>query len=83
MKPRKVTTKNYQISGMEHGRIMRGYMRTRIIRFGNFGDGVGAGNMLKLAVLHYFGHAIAWASLRFEPHYIRLRQRLARIRSRA
>ena len=80
MKPQKVTTKNYQISGMEHGRIMRGYMRTRVIRFGNFGDGVGAGNMLKLAVLHRLGYPIAYLSLRFEPYYIRLRQQMARIR---
>lgn len=80
MKEPKVTTDNYQISGMEHGRVIRGYVRTRIIRFGNFGDGVGAGNMTKLAVLHKFGYPVAWLSLRFEPHYIRLRQRLARIK---
>ncbi len=80
MKQRKTTTGNFQISGMEQGRIMRGYMRTRMIRFGNFGDGVGAGNMLKLALLHWVGYPIAWLSLRFEPFYIRLRRRLARLR---
>jgi len=80
MKDCKTTTRNFQIRGMEQGRIMRGYARTRIIRFGNFGDGVGVGNMAKLALLHWAGYPVSWLSLRFEPLYIRLRRRIARLR---
>ncbi len=83
MKKQKTTTANYQIAGMEQSRIVRGYVRTRIIRFGNFGDGVGTANMVKLTVLHKVGYPIAYLSLRFEPFYIRLRQRLARLARRS
>ena len=80
MKNRKATTDDYQIGGMSHGRILRGYVRTRVIRFGNFGDGVGTANMTKLALLHWLGYPLSYLSLRFEPHYIRLRRAIARLR---
>lgn len=70
---------NYDIQGNELSRVIRTYVRSRIIPLGYFGSGPGVRCIVVLGILHYFSRPVFWLLVRREEQVRGLYRKIKKI----
>ena len=65
----KVNTKNYDVKGMNVGRLMRYYIGAKLRPLGWFSYGLEFKHILALGTRHYLGYPIAYLTTRYHPQW--------------
>lgn len=77
---KRIFTKSFDLEGIEHFRVMRLTMMSKIFPLGNFTTGPGGKCLLVLAFLHYLGRPCFWIYTRYEEQLYPLLQRVKRLK---
>lgn len=79
---KRIFNKSFDIEGIEHFRVMRLTMMSKIFPLGNFTTGPGGKCLLALAVLHFVGRPVFWFLTRYEERLFPIIQGIRRMRGR-
>ena len=78
----KVVRKDWSMTGMETGRMLKQYLIWKTFQIGWIAEGPGWMKLFELSVRHRIGYWIGYLSLRYERQWSRLRPLPSRIKQR-
>lgn len=76
----KLINKNYDVTGMSSGRMLRQHLFSKVRPLWCFSDELEVKHLVALATRHYLGYPIAYLTTRFNPQWQRTLAAWRRIR---